>query len=135
HDFNIRLIFRYRSVADCSDAIPHTFDHGIVRSRIGVFLQPRLTAHQTNGSAVVDRILAVETLPDVTFVTQIEDQRCNPNTYEPNRFRRRMVSAMKIDAAVDRWMHDDSAGVGFIRVISNLEIFTQTGSNLRQVVF
>src|SRR5215831_15912611 len=46
-----------------------------------------------------------------------------------------MIVAMEINAAIDRRMYDDTAGVGLVGVVPDLEIFAETGSNLREIVF
>ena len=51
-----------------------------------------------------------------------------------DRFRRRMVFTMEIDATIDRRLDDDPARVWLVRVVANLEILAEAGRDLRQVI-
>src|SRR5215813_8753484 len=131
---NICLIFRYRRITDRRNPITNALDRRIIRGRIRVFLQPGFAAHETHGGTVVDGILAIETLPDLTLVAQVEHEWRNTHPHTPDGFRRRMIVPIDIEAAVDRWMHDDTGRIRLIRVVSNLKILSKSGSNLREIV-
>src|SRR5262249_3574687 len=132
--FNIRLIFRYRCITDRRNPITNALDQRIIRRGIVVFVQPGLTAHETRRGAVVDGILAIETLTDLALVAQVEHKGRNAHPHTTDRFRRWMIVPIDIDAAVDGWMHDDARRIRLVRVVSNMKILSETGSNLREIV-
>src|SRR5262249_20960241 len=113
-DLNIRLVFGDRRVGDGRNAIAHSLEEGINHRGIRKFLQTTLAANQSDSGGVVDGILAVEALPEIALIAQIQNQRRHAYPHSLDRIDGWMVIAVDVDATINRRLHNDAARIRFV---------------------
>src|SRR5439155_17816000 len=111
-----RLILGDRWIANRCGALTHPFDLRVVDGFVAVLLQSGPAPHETHGRAMIDGKLALEAARDVSLVTEIQDERRNPEPHDGDVVGREPMIVVDLDAAVDRWVVHDAAGKRLVRV-------------------
>src|SRR5262252_5915971 len=78
-DFDMGLVFSDRRIRNRRYPLAHSLDDWVIHGSIGILLKPRLTADETDGRAVVDRVLPFEPARDVLLIAQIDHKRRDAN--------------------------------------------------------
>src|SRR5688572_33085266 len=106
-EFDVGLILRDRTIGNSGNTFAYPLNSRIVHSFVRVLLQTRLSAHQADSGAVVDRVLPFQPASNVLFIAAIHDQRRYPYANSLDGIWRRVIVAIEVDTAVDGWMHHE----------------------------
>src|SRR5215471_16012517 len=73
-DLDARLVFRNRTVSDCLHKFTNAPDGRIIRSLVRKFPKAPFSSNQTDGGSMVDGVLAVQSLGNLAFIAQVQNE-------------------------------------------------------------